>query len=303
MSQPDVSSRPAWLSISAAGRTDTGQVREQNEDAIALCEPSDPWLLSRLGNLYLLADGAGGHAAGEVASRIAVETIAAEYYQQCPSPPPTRDTLQPPKTMTPLEETDSDLHLAVKQLQQAFLAAHARILELAACKPEYYGMITTSLAAVVKDTSILIAHIGDSRAYLIHASSESSSPIVQLTSDHSMATAMDQAGILSSEQARHSQTRHIILRALGERKQKYEGPDITICQAQAGDHLVLSCDGLWSALPAELIASIVARNTPQTACDELIRLANEAGGEDNISVIVLSFSSALQKGYGPWIQT
>jgi serine/threonine protein phosphatase PrpC len=296
MSQSDVSSKPTWLHISAAGRTDTGRVREQNEDAIALCEPSDPLLLSRLGKLYVLADGAGGHAAGEVASQIAVETIAAEYYHQRLTSLPTGDTIQPSgKNLTLLDGPLPDLDLAVRQLQQAFLAAHARILELAACKPEYYGMITTCLATVVKDTSILIAHIGDSRAYLIHASSKPSSPITQLTSDHSMATAMVQAGILSSEQAQHSQTRHIILRALGERKQKYAGPDIIACQAQAGDHLVLSCDGLWSTLPEKSIASVVKSNTPQTACDELIRLANEAGGEDNISVIVLSFSSALQK--------
>jgi serine/threonine protein phosphatase PrpC len=298
MSQPDASYKPTWLFISAAGRTDTGRVREQNEDAIALCEPSDPLLISRLGSLYILADGAGGHAAGEIASRIAVETITAEYYHQYLFPPPTGDTLQPSKIMTPLDESVLDLDLAVRQLQQAFLAAHARILELAACQPEYYGMITTCLAAVVKDTSILIAHIGDSRAYLIRASSESSSPVTQLTSDHSMATAMVQADILSNEQAQHSQTRHIILRALGERKQKYAGPDIIVCQAQAGDHLVLSCDGLWSTLPANLIASVVERNTPQAACDELIQLANEAGGEDNISVIVLSFSPHQETGTG-----
>jgi len=288
MHQQDVSSEPTRVHISAAGCTDKGRVREQNEDTIGLCEPT----VSQLGNPYLLADGAGGHAAGEVASQIAVETIADVYYHQTPS---TGEIRQTQVILTHLDGPLPDLNLAMRQIQRAFLAAHARILDLAALTPEYSGMVTTCLAAVVKDTQILIAHLGDSRAFLIHPSSELLPSLTQLTSDHSMAAAMVQAGILSAEQVQRSSTRHIILRALGNGGQNYVGPDITTCKAHIGDSLVICCDGLWSMLPNELIASVVVSHTPQAACTELIRLANEAGGEDNISVVVLSFTEDTRK--------
>ena len=292
MRQQDVSSEPTRVHISAAGCTDKGRVREQNEDTIGLCEPPDQFQKSQLGNLYLLADGAGGHAAGEVASQIAVETIADVYYHQTPA---TGEIRQTQEILAHLDGPLPDLGRAVRQIQRAFLAAHARILELAVLTPEYYGMITTCLAAVVKDTQILIAHIGDSRAFLIHPSSVLLPSLTQLTSDHSLAAAMVQAGILSIQQVQRSPTRHIILRALGHGGQNYVGPDITTCKARVGDSLVLCCDGLWSMLPDELIASVVVRNTPQAACNELIRLANEAGGEDNISVVILSFTEGTRK--------
>jgi len=287
MHQQDVSSEPAGVHISAAGCTDKGRVREQNEDTIGLFEPPDQFQESQLGSLYLLADGAGGHAAGEVASQIAVETIADVYYHQTSS---TGEIRQTQEILTYLDGPLPDLDLAMRQLQRAFLAAHARILALAALTSEYSGMVTTCLATVVKDTQILISHIGDSRAYLIHPSSELFPSLTQLTSDHSLAAAMIQAGILSIQQAQHSPTRHIILRALGNGGQNYVGPDITTCKAHVGDSLILCCDGLWSMLPGELIARVVVSHTPQAACNELIRLANEAGGEDNISAVVLSFT-------------
>lgn len=292
MHQQDVSSEPTGMHISAAGCTDKGRVREQNEDTIGLFEPPDQFQASQLGSLYLLADGAGGHAAGEIASQIAVETIADVYYHQTPS---TGEIWQTQEILTCLDGPLPDLDLAVSQIQRAFLAAHARILELAALTPEYSGMVTTCVAAVVKDTQILIAHLGDSRAFLIRPSSELFPSLTQLTSDHSMAAAMVQAGILSTEQVPHSSTRHIILRALGNGGKTYVGPDITTCKAHIGDSLVICCDGLWSMLPDELIASVVVSHTPQAACNKLIRLANEAGGEDNISVVVLSFTEDTGK--------
>jgi len=267
-------------------------VREQNEDTIGLFEPPDQFQVSQLGSLYLLADGAGGHAAGEIASQIAVETIADVYYHPTPS---TGEIRQTQEILTHLDGPLPGLDLAVSQIQRAFLAAHARILDLAFLTPEYSGMVTTCLVAVVKDTQILIAHIGDSRAYLIHPSSELFPSLTQLTSDHSMAAAMVQAGILSIQQAQRSPTRHIVLRALGNGGQTYVGPDITTCKAHIGDSLLLCCDGLWSMLSDELIVSVVARNTPQAACNELIRLANGAGGEDNISAVVLSFTEDTRK--------
>lgn len=281
------------LCIHAASCSDRGRVRNQNEDAIALYEPSDRELLTQLGRLYVLADGAGGHAAGEVASRVAVESITEVYYQweattnQKPSPTLAGEA----KIATRSQSAGSDLEQPRRRLIQAFGAAHQRIRHLSAQRRDYNGMVTTCVAAVVKGSHLLVAHIGDSRAYLVRPHLVSGSPptITCLTTDHSMAIALSKAGVMSMEQMRHSPARHILIRALGEDTQKLESPDIATCGVQAGDALVLCCDGLWSALPEEQIAQVVSANTPQAACQELVWLANEAGGEDNISLIVVAF--------------
>ncbi len=281
--------RANGLGISAASCSDTGHVREHNEDCVALCEPPDQMALAHLGRLYLLADGAGGHAAGEVASRVAVETIAATYYDQMAPRHSLEHMSQKQGTVSHPHGPLPDIDLPFRHIQHAFFAAHTRIRELATLKQEYAGMITTCLAAVVKGAQFLIAHVGDSRAYLIHSSAESPHLLTRLTSDHSMVTELARAGIITPEQVPSSPSRHIILRALGENKQNYLGPDITTGIVQSGDHLVLCCDGLWSMLTEEQIVTVVKNNTPQVACNELIRLANEAGGQDNISAVVLSF--------------
>ncbi len=98
-----------------------------------------------------------------------------------------------------------------------------------------------------------------------------------------------QAGVIEPEQMHTSPSRHMLLRMLGGGEDTTQGPDITTCLVRAGDRLVLCCDGLWSKLTEEQIATVVSNNTPQAACDQLVHLANEAGGEDNISVVVLTF--------------
>lgn len=277
------------LRITVASCSDTGRVREHNEDAIAFCEPSDQTLLAQVGRLYLLADGAGGHAAGEVASRTAVETIAVAYYDQTGSGYPLEHVPQPHGEVKHLHGPLGDLDTPFIQIQRAFFAAHTRIHQLGTLKQEYSGMLTTCLAAVVKNNRLLIAHVGDSRAYLIRPMSGSPPAITRLTSDHSLVTELARAGIISPEQMQSSSSRHVILRALGGQKPDYAGPDITTCIVQAGEYLLLCCDGLWSLLTEEQIARVVCGTTPQKACDELIWLANEAGGKDNVSVILLSF--------------
>jgi serine/threonine protein phosphatase PrpC len=289
MDQKDSSRRGMQLHVSAASCSDRGRVRKHNEDAIALCEPPDQMKLSQLGRLYLLADGAGGHAAGEVASQVAVETIAATYYDHMTSTHSAESMLQTQGEVSPPQVLPSDLALPARKIQQAFFAAHARIRDLAADHREYSGMATTCVAAIVKDTQLLVAHLGDSRAYLIRPSPASLPTITRLTTDHSMVTALVQAGVLTPEQMQTSPSRHIILRGLGGNNQDDPDPDITTCMLQAGDYLILCCDGLWSLLSEDEVATVVSNNSPQGACQELVRLANEAGGEDNISVIVLSF--------------
>ncbi|HYU72296.1 MAG TPA: protein phosphatase 2C domain-containing protein [Ktedonobacteraceae bacterium] len=289
MQQQNSASGGAELRINAASCSDTGRLRTHNEDAILIYEPLDQAVSARFGWLYLLADGAGGHAAGEVASRLAVETITAAYYAQQTSRHATENAPYSQGKVNHLQGPLRDLETPIEQLQRAFFAAHTRIREVAHLKQEYTGMITTCIAAVIKGAQLLIAHVGDSRAYLIRPSSASKPSITRLTTDHSMVTELARAGIISPEQMHSSPSRHIILRALGEKDQGSPGPDITTCVVQAGDAVLLCCDGLWSMLTEEQIALVVSRATPQVACAELIRLANEAGGEDNISAVVLSF--------------
>jgi len=288
MQQQNSASGGAELRINAASGSDTGRVRTHNEDAILIYEPLNQAVSARFGWLYLLADGAGGHAGGEVASRLAVETIAA-YYAQQTSRHATENAPHSQGKVNHLQGPLRDLETPIEQLQRAFFAAHTRIREAARLKQEYAGMITTCIAAVIKGAHLLIAHVGDSRAYLIRPSPASMPSITRLTTDHSMVTELARAGIISPEQMHSSPSRHIILRALGGKDQGSPGPDITTCVVQAGDAVLLCCDGLWSMLAEEQIAQVVSRATAQVACAGLIRLANEAGGEDNISAVVLSF--------------
>lgn len=218
MQQP--SAKGTGLRVIAAGRSDIGCVRERNEDTIALCEPEDQTLLSLWGRLYVLADGAGGHAAGEVASRSAVETIGAMYYQQTPS----AEAVQPRGAIKHLNGPLEDIALPASRIEQAFLTAHTRLQELSALKPQYAGMATTALTAIVKETHILLAHVGDSRAYLIRPRAGSAADIHCLTDDHSMAAELMRRGIISCEQARQSTSRHTLLRLLGGSTQQAPAP-------------------------------------------------------------------------------
>lgn len=286
------SSAPAdTLRVQAASCSDAGRVRTQNEDALALCEPPDQKLLAQLGRLYLLADGAGGHAAGEVASRIAVETIAEVYYQPNISAGKAEEDSQAPGDVTHAHGALPDLDLPCIQIARAFSTAHTRIRQLAAQHVEYTGMITTCLAVVIKGTNLLVAHlVRSSRPSSFLSLFAGSQPtITSLTRDHSMATALAQVGTLSAEELHRSPSRHILIHALGENSLHPTGPDMTTRVLQAGERVMLCCDGLWSLVPEEHMALVVMRYPPQKACAELIRLANEAGGTDNISVIVLSF--------------
>ena len=266
MNQHTTLSKGPAMHLSVAGHSETGRLLERNTDALVLYDLSDSQQAARFGRLYVLADGTGNHAAGELASRIAVETIPAMYYQQ----------------------GDGDSPLV--RLQQAFNAAHTRIREYATLHQEYSEMATTCTAVVIRGTRLWTAHIGDSRAYLVRASPRSRPTITRLTTDHSMVAGMVRDGELSPEQARDSLIRDIFLRALGKSEENNPFPDFTMCEVRPGDMLVLCSDGLWGALTEEQLAHIVSTRPLQQACEELVRQANEAGGDENISVIILSFS-------------
>ena len=244
MHQHNSSAGEMELRISAAGCTDTGRVRERNEDTIALYEPPDKTLVAQLGQLYLLADGAGGHAAGEVASREAVETIAAVYYHQGIFPELGGEMFHSRDLLQHLDGHFADLDAPIVRLRQAFLAAHTRLRKLAALKPQYAGMATTCIAAVVKNARLVIAHIGDSRSYLIRPLPGSLPRITCLTTDHSMTTALVRAGVLSPEEIHTSPSRHMLLRMLGGGEDNTPGPDVTTCMV---DVETISCSAVMAS--------------------------------------------------------
>lgn len=255
------------LYLSVAGHSEIGRLPEQNEDAFALYDVSDAHLVEHLGRLYLLADGTGSNVTGETASHIAVGTIPAVYYH----------------------ESEGDSLLG--RLQQAFLAADTRIREVASLQQEHVEMVTTCTAVVIKGRRIWLAHVGDSRAYLVHTAAQPSPTITRLTTDHSMVAAQVRAGELSPEQMRNSPIeRDILLRTLGGNKKHNPFPDFIMYQVRSGDVLVLCSDGLWSAITEEQIAHTISSRSPQQASEELVRLANETGGDENISIIIVSFS-------------
>jgi serine/threonine protein phosphatase PrpC len=267
MKQHKTSSRNRPLRLHVVGKSERGHLLEDNADAFALYNLSEPQQAEQLGKLYLIADGTGNFTTGKSASRIAIETIFAVYYEQC--------------------EGDSPLG----RLQQAFIAADARIREVAALQQEYKDSTTTCTAVVIRGTRIWIAHIGDSRAYLIRTPSRFQPKITRLTTDHSLVAARVRAGILPAEAMRRSpDERDILLRALGGSEEIHPFPDFVMYDVRPADALVLCSDGLWSVLEENQIAEVVYSLPPQQACEELVRRADEAGGDENMSIVLLSFT-------------
>ena len=230
-----------------AALTDIGRVRTHNEDSV-LAQPP----------LFVVADGLGGHEAGEVASSVAVETLR----DHAPRRPDA------------------------KALARAVKAANREVIRSAREGFGKQGMGTTMTAAIVEGTRIAIAHVGDSRAYLLHEGS-----LLRVSEDHSMVADMIRRGQLTEAEARYHPNRSVITRALGTDPNMLA--DTYEIDASPGDRLLLCSDGLTSMLEAGMIAEILAEyRTPDTAAHMLVDSANDAGGHDNISVIVIDIEGA-----------
>ena len=248
--------------VLATIQTDPGCVRDVNEDASRFIAPNDPEVLAKKGTLLIVADGMGGHSAGEVASGIAVETISQTYFESGDNP------------------ADS--------LKAAFAEANLRIYEASKSNEKFEGMGTTCTALVLQHDSALAAHVGDSRLYLIR-----SSEIYLMTEDHSAVMEMVKLGIISMEQARHHEDKNVIVRALGTAPQVevsiWENP----LEVRAHDQFVLCSDGLTDLVEDKEIKSVVlSANDNHSACENLIQLAKKRGGYDNITVGILSMEPA-----------
>jgi PPM family protein phosphatase len=249
------------LTVRVGAATDTGPVREQNEDAVLISEP-DPELLESNGLLLAVADGMGGYQRGEVASRIAVETLKEVYYA------------------SPIDENEIP-----DRLKRAFRTANERIYEDGSAEGQQNMMGTTLVAAVVKNNDLTLANVGDSRGYLIRASQAN-----QVTQDHSLVAEQVAAGAMTAEEARESQHRNIITRALGHRNRV--DVDIFEMRLLDDDRLVLTSDGLHDYVTDEDLARIPLAKSADEAARELISLAIENQTNDNVTVLVASFIEA-----------
>ena len=244
-----------------AEKTDTGLVRSQNEDAIAL---------SPAHGFALLADGMGGYNAGEVASRIAIGV--------------TKSTLEDgfahmqPHPLDAFRQRNKQLHQLVAD---AIQRANTAILDAAREEPEYKGMGTTLVAAVFRGDRLTIAHVGDSRAYRFRQGE-----IQQITRDHSFLQEQIDAGLIDAESARFSQNKNLVTRAVGVAAAMEV--EIHDHQTKAGDIYLLCSDGLSDLLAAQEINEILETNQQSldAACEALVRRANDNGGFDNISVVL-----------------
>ena len=241
------------MQIIGAMRTDPGLVRELNEDTVAWVTPQDKAMAEARGSLALVADGMGGHAAGEIASALAADVIRRLYYDlEGPVP---------------------------KVLAAAFTAANRAILEYAAEHPETRGMGTTCTVLAFHERKAWIAHIGDSRAYLLR-----DGQLTQLSEDQTLVAKLVDAGTLTQEQADHSPMQNVILQALGTSQQMKPIIGAKGLPLEFGDILILCSDGISGLVPDAKIADIAGRLPPREACDALIEAALAAGGHDNASV-------------------
>lgn len=254
--------------IDAFGLTDVGQVRDHNEDSI-------DWDVER--GMFILADGMGGHNAGEIASALAIESIKHALY----------DVLTP-------EIMDSEIVDYNDALYEAITYANTEIYEQAQENTEYAGMGTTLVMSLIHNGVARIANVGDSRMYVNNGDT-----LTQLTTDHSLVQEMVDNGYLTEEEAYSAVSRNLITRALGISEEVEV--DLIEHEIQSGDIFLLCSDGLSDLVIDEEISAILTDNqgSLQDAAKQLIAAANEKGGKDNISVILMTIREAFSddKGY------
>ena len=263
------------MRIVSGGVTDLGRVRTNNEDCFRIVEPL---------NLFVLSDGMGGEAHGEVASALAVETIV----KYCMDP-------QGDLAATQIGTSEPSWSEKTKRLTNAVHLANKNIYDSAEAHPEQHGMGATLTAAWIDGSKMSIAHVGDSRAYLLR-----SGTLQQLTSDHSLVAEQVRRGIITAAEAEESEMQSVLLRALGALPEVEVDTDEHTLFAR--DILMICCDGLTRMVTEpEIAGTLQAETDPTRAAEKLIELANERGGVDNITVIVVRVGSE-SRGWFSWLR-
>ncbi|MFZ2491251.1 MAG: Stp1/IreP family PP2C-type Ser/Thr phosphatase [Thermoanaerobaculia bacterium] len=255
------------MEVKGFGLTDVGRQRQHNEDAL---------LLEADAGLFLVADGMGGHAAGEIASRISVDAIS-EFIVH------TRED-----DGTWPHAYDERYGRQTNRLIAAIRLANTRVLEAMRKDARLRGMGTTVVGCLTDGTTVSVGHVGDSRAYMVRGGQ-----LTRITNDHSWVFEQVQAGMLTEAEAERHPLRNVITRALGGALQVT--PDASEIEAQPGDTFLLCSDGLTGMVPEEEILRIVvaAGLDLEEACRQLIASANERGGVDNITALLVT---TLQAG-------
>jgi PPM family protein phosphatase len=249
--------------MESAGKSDLGQIRKNNEDC---------YFVGQEIGLFLVADGMGGHRSGEVASRLACDIISNNLKHK------SIDS----KAKTMYGEANTSLSEDSNNLLSAIRLANRMIYEAGANTVQNRGMGTTIVAVLVREKSYTIAWVGDSRIYLVRHGR-----LQQLTTDHSLVQEQMNKGLISSEQAETSEFKNVLTRAMGTSEEVEV--DIAETNSFDGDYLLLCSDGLTRMVPDQLILETINKyQQPQNICDELINLANKAGGRDNITAIVIN---------------
>ncbi len=264
------------MQIVSSGLSDVGRVRTNNEDSFRIVEAL---------NLFILSDGMGGEAHGEVASAMAVDVIN----KYCESE-------KEDSGATVLDEVPANISSRTRRLKNAVAQANFQIFQSAQKNPEQRGMGATITALWLKDTLLSIAHVGDSRAYLLRNGN-----LQQLTNDHSLVAEQVRRGLITPQQAEESEMQSVLLRALGAHPEVEI--DVDEVEIIPRDALLLCSDGLTRMVTEpEIAGALQAEMVPSAAAERLIALANENGGIDNITVIVVRFEDDANKGWFSWMR-
>lgn len=246
---------PAALKVAVV--TDLGNIRTNNEDTGLFFRIADPGIAGENGSLLMVADGMGGHAAGEIASKMAADTITKEYFKN-----------------------GTGGHVE-KKLCRVFTMANKIIYDTAAANQALRGMGTTCTALVVVNNIVYYAHVGDSRAYIIKNNS-----IARITTDHTYVQELVKEGKITAAEAEEHPQRNILTNAMGTKPQIRIDTGRCDFVLQENDRLLLCSDGLYDYLQDTEIAEMVNGSNPQQAAEALVAEAKKRGGHDNITVVL-----------------
>ena len=276
-----VKKKSGAIEVRVFGQTDVGQVREHNEDNFLVADltrkarefaPGEAHVLGKSGAVFGVCDGMGGAAAGEVASRLAVDIIYDRLVEA--KAPKSREDL-------------------ARRLVRAVQDAGVRIFGEARADRSRRGMGTTCTIATLVDERLFLAQVGDSRAYVLR-----DGELTQVTRDQSLVNQLIEAGQLTEEEAETFEHNNIILQALGT--SEVVQVDLTYVDLRADDTLLICSDGLSGMVRSEDIRGVLTElEEPGDACAKLIGLANEAGGHDNVTVVLVKFGGAALPEAGP----
>lgn len=256
-------SKPTVLArVTLGAKTDLGRMRENNEDKFDWLEPEDDETLAARGRLYAVADGMGGHAAGQIASEVALKTLLNTYFKK------RRNNIP-------------------NALSEGIRAANSLVWETGHRVTGRSGMGTTLTALVLHEDRAIVGQVGDSRAYLIRCDS-----IEQITEDHSWVAEQVRAQVMTEEEAEMSPYRNVITRSIGA--ESSVTPDLFETPVRMGDRFLLCSDGLSGVVTPEEMQEAALNHSPSMAAWHLIDIANERGGPDNITCLIVRIDDLVR---------